>query len=173
MSYIIRNQLTGKTGKAHANDLYLANLDQPWDKARLEHRPVDKTEDLDLLDPLLQPTRTQLMRTCKLAVRPDLTTDKKVVKTIHNEKIDDAQPSTSTEPQDHGRITRSSSLLERKRRLSLSPTRAENSKRPKVDETMEIDELYIPDNMSPSQIYDLMMSCIAEIGRIVDLLHCM
>ena len=170
VSYIIRNQLTGKTGKAHANDLYLANLDQPWDKARLEHRPVDKTEDPDLLDLLLQPVRTQPMRTCKLAVRPDLTTDKTVVKTIHNEKIDDAQPST-TEPQDHGRVTRSSSLLERKRRLSLSPTRADNFKRPRVDETMEIDELHVPDKMTVTQIYNLMKTCIEEIGSIVDLLH--
>ena len=86
VTYVIRNQLTGKTGKAHVNDLYLANLDLPWDKVRLEYKPIDKTEDPDLLDPVLQPTRTQPMRTCKLAVRDNLITNKAVVQTEHNVK---------------------------------------------------------------------------------------
>ena len=158
MTYVIRNQLTGKTGKAHVNDLYLANLDLPWDKVRLEYKPIDKTEDPDLLDPVLQPTRTQPMRTCKLAVRDNLITNKAVVQTEHNEKSN-----KSEETRDHGITTRSTLNLERKCKSSLSPSRTQDGKRVKLDDDMDTDEvnmLYDSPNMSKK----LVDTCISMIG---------
>ena len=54
VTFVIRNQLIGKTGKAHANDSYLENSDIPWERGRPEHKPVDKTKYKELLDPVLQ-----------------------------------------------------------------------------------------------------------------------
>ena len=148
VSFIIRNQLTGKTGKAHANDLYLANADLPWDKARVDHKPVDKTVDPELLDPVLQPRRQQPVRTCKLTDRNALPANEKVVKTQHNEKYKQNQPTTRAE--NHSRMSEGRVFVERKRRCSLSPTRNIDHKKPRTDDSMEVDSIKVAESSAPN-----------------------
>ena len=170
VTYIIRNQLTGKTGKAHANDLYLANLDLPWDKVRLEYKPIDRTEDPELLDPVLQPARTQPMRTCKLVGRNNISTDKSVVNTQHNEKYNSKNNDNEkeNESRDHGLATRSRSDLGRKRRNSLSPSR--NYKRMRLENDMETDEVDMIDESTHIFKNSLVQAFIKKIGSIYDIL---
>lgn len=130
VTYVIRNQLTGKTGRVHANDLSLANADSAWNKVRVEHKPIDKTEDADTNDEGLQPTRKQPMRTCKLVN----VTNEPVV-TQHNKESKDDQP------QQIAADAQSTSVGVRKRACSPSPSE-ESSKRQKTDDgdiSMEID----------------------------------
>ena len=55
----------------------------PWNKVKNEHKPVDDSEDKELLDPVLQPTRTQPV---KLVARNSLPTDKIPVTNQHSVK---------------------------------------------------------------------------------------
>ena len=86
----------------------------PCDKVRVKHKPVDKIEDTQLLDLVLQPTRTQPIRTCRLIVRNFLPADKLVVTKQHNEKSEELQPHSQADTENHGPKTRSRAFAERK-----------------------------------------------------------
>ena len=80
------------------------------------------------------------------------------------------QPHSQVDTENHDPITRGMAFVERKCRCSLSPTRYHDlqstSKRPRIDDDMETDEIEINDSLylSNKDKYGLLYACISKIG---------